>query len=255
MASFKPVIVVAGARVGGTGAATALAFARKGYSVALIARGAQDLSDAVNGLVTTGYDAKAFAVPSYSAASIASVFQSIQDQFPSPQYSIRAALYNASHRVRKPFLETSVDDLRAAQETVVEGPFAFAQHVIRIFKNNSIDRITGKRGILIFTGSSVSVSTSSSTSVASATKWGMRALSQSLAKEFGKDNIHVTHAVIDGLIDTPLMRSNFTDTNMAQNEDVRLNAEDVANAYVYLLEQPRSSWTWEFDLRPAHQEW
>lgn len=33
-------------------------------------------------------------------------------------------------------------------------------------------------------------------------KFGIRALAQSLAREFGPKGVHVSHAVIDGLIDT-----------------------------------------------------
>jgi NAD(P)-dependent dehydrogenase (short-subunit alcohol dehydrogenase family) len=33
-------------------------------------------------------------------------------------------------------------------------------------------------------------------------KFGIRALSQSLAREFGPKGVHVSHAIIDGIIDT-----------------------------------------------------
>ncbi len=39
----------------------------------------------------------------------------------------------------------------------------------------------------------------------SAGKHGVRALSQSLNKEFGKQNIHVAHAIIDGVIKTKIV--------------------------------------------------
>lgn len=35
-------------------------------------------------------------------------------------------------------------------------------------------------------------------------KFGIRALSQSLAREFGPKGIHVSHAIIDGIIDTEM---------------------------------------------------
>ncbi|KAJ3974900.1 hypothetical protein EV361DRAFT_585584 [Lentinula raphanica] len=256
MSMVKPVLVVAGVRAGGTGAATAAAFAKKGYSVALISRGAEDLQTLAEELKSAGNDATAFPVPSYSASSISTVFQSIHTRYPSPHYSLRVALYNASHSVRKPFLETTLADFHAAQETIVEGSFAFSQEVIRAFKENEVDPDTGKRGFLIFTGSTTSVRGNRTTSAAAPAKWGMRALSQSLAKEFGEWNIHVAHAIIDGIINTPFSRSRFNDPpGWAENEDVRLNAEDIAKAYIYLAEQPRSAWTWEIDLRPAHEKW
>lgn len=33
-------------------------------------------------------------------------------------------------------------------------------------------------------------------------KFGIRAMSQSLAREFGPKGVHVSHAIIDGIIDT-----------------------------------------------------
>lgn len=33
-------------------------------------------------------------------------------------------------------------------------------------------------------------------------KFGIRGLSQSLAREFGPKGVHVSHAIIDGIIDT-----------------------------------------------------
>ncbi|KAG7443824.1 uncharacterized protein BT62DRAFT_934777 [Guyanagaster necrorhizus] len=50
-----------------------------------------------------------------------------------------------------------------------------------------------KRGSLIFTGATASIRGNVTTSVFSAGKHALRALSQSLAKEFGKQNIHVSH--------------------------------------------------------------
>ncbi|KAJ4490819.1 hypothetical protein J3R30DRAFT_139811 [Lentinula aciculospora] len=256
MSAIKPVLVVAGVRAGGTGAATAAAFARKGYSLALISRGSEDLKALEEELKAAGNEATAFPVSSYSASSISAIFQSIHTRYPSPDYTIRAALYNASHSIRKPFLETSLADFRAAQETIVEGSFTFSQEVIRAFKENDVDSVTGKRGMLIFTGSTTSIRGNTTTSAAAPAKWGMRALSQSLAKEFGAWNIHVAHAIIDGVINTPFSRSRFSDrSNWVENEDIRLNAEDIAKAYVYLAEQPRSAWTWELDLRPALEKW
>jgi NAD(P)-dependent dehydrogenase (short-subunit alcohol dehydrogenase family) len=73
---------------------------------------------------------------------------------------------------------------------VVAG-FAFARESILNFKQNDIDSEKGKRGTLIFTGATASLRGNVTTSAFAAAKFGTRALSQSLAKEFGKDSIHV----------------------------------------------------------------
>jgi NAD(P)-dependent dehydrogenase (short-subunit alcohol dehydrogenase family) len=53
---------------------------------------------------------------------------------------------------------------------------------------------------LIFTGATASLRGNKTTSLLSSGKHAIRALSQSLNKEFGKENIHVCEAVIDGYI-------------------------------------------------------
>jgi NAD(P)-dependent dehydrogenase (short-subunit alcohol dehydrogenase family) len=49
-----------------------------------------------------------------------------------------------------------------------------------------------KKGTLIFTGATAAIGGNTTTSAIAASKFGIRALSQSLAKEFGKQNIHVS---------------------------------------------------------------
>ena len=74
-------------------------------------------------------------------------------------------------------------------DTNIVAAFAFAREVITTFKELDIDE--GKRGTLIFTGATASLRGNVTTSAFAAGKHGIRALSQSLAKEFGKQNIHV----------------------------------------------------------------
>ncbi|KAF5376759.1 hypothetical protein D9757_009478 [Collybiopsis confluens] len=258
MPSFKPLLVVAGVgKGGGTGAATARAFAKEGYSIALIARGADSLKSLEDELRASGVEATAFPVTSYEHVSLRSAFQAIRNRYPAQQYSLRAALYNASHWVRKPFLEITPEDIQAITETSINGGFAFAKEVISEYKNNEIDNTDGlgKRGVLIFTGATASVRGNTTTSAFAAGKFALRALSQSLAKEFGKDNIHVSHAIVDGAIVTPQGREQFNNPPIYDSQDQSLTPEGISAAYVYLAKQPRSAWTWELDLRPAHEKW
>jgi short-subunit dehydrogenase len=75
----------------------------------------------------------------------------------------------------------------------IEAAFSFSRNAIKTFKENPIDPVTGARGTLIFTGATASIRGNVTTSTFSAGKFGARALSQSLAKEFGKEHIHVAH--------------------------------------------------------------
>ncbi|KAL0061335.1 hypothetical protein AAF712_011852 [Marasmius tenuissimus] len=190
MSDAKPVVVIAGLGAGG-GTGGAAAFAKEGYSVALIARNADSLKAFEGELKSSGIDAAAFPIASYAASDISDAFQRIRTHFAKPSYAIRAAVYNAGHGVFKPFLDVTPEDVKAANESNIEGSFAFAREAILDFKENSIDPSNGARGVLIFTGATSSVRGNVVTSAFSAGKHAVRALSQSLAKEFGKQNIHV----------------------------------------------------------------
>lgn len=56
---------------------------------------------------------------------------------------------------------------------------------------------------LIFTGATASVKSNAQMATFATGKWALRSLSQSLAKEFGPQGVHVSHAIIDGVIDVP----------------------------------------------------
>ncbi|KAF5320165.1 hypothetical protein D9611_010381 [Ephemerocybe angulata] len=249
----KRVLVVAGAGNGsGTGAATARLFAKNGYHVALIARGADSLNKVSEEINAAGGQAAPFPLKSYSHEDIATTWAAIHERFPKPEYEVRAAVWNAGHGVWKPFLDITPTDVQECLDTGVAAAFAFARHSILAFKENEIDPTNGKRGALIFTGATASIRGNVVTSAFSAAKHGARALSQSLAKEFGKQNIHVSHAIIDGGILTDRSKA---DTSFIADDNVRLRPESIAKSYLYLVNQDNSSWTWELDLRPAHEKW
>ncbi|KAI9348928.1 hypothetical protein DFJ73DRAFT_960090 [Zopfochytrium polystomum] len=80
-----------------------------------------------------------------------------------------------------------------------------------------------------------------------AQKFAIRALSQSLAREFGPRGVHVVHAVMEGLVAGEKVDRVL---GPATVEHSRIEPESVARAYVYAAEQDRSAWTQEMDLRP-----
>lgn len=82
-------------------------------------------------------------------------------------------------------------------------------------------------------------------------KWALRALSQSLAKEFGPRGVHVGHAIIDGVIDIPRTKEWMKDAG----PDAKIDPAAIAESYWNLHTQPRSCFTWEIDVRPYVEKW
>ncbi|KAI0707205.1 short-chain dehydrogenase/reductase SDR [Earliella scabrosa] len=259
--SVRPLLVVAGIGNGsGTGAATARLFAKQGYRVALVARGADSLNRLAGEITNEGGEAAGFPVPSYSYGDTQAVFDTIAaHKWSTPDRSeLRVALWNAGAGVFKTFLEVTEEDVATSLQDNVGAAFAFSRRAILAFKDNELDE-RGARGTLLFTGATASIRGNVYTSAFAAGKHGLRALSQSLAKEFGKENIHVSSPLFCQpriLTDRSLSRrSGDAAEAFKNNRDTRLDAESIAQSYLYLVRQDRSAWTWELDLRPAHEKW
>ena len=94
-------------------------------------------------------------------------------------------------------------------------------------------------GTTIFTGATSAVRGRGGAPGFSAAKFAARGLAESMARELGPEGIHVAHVVIDGQIDAA-----------DGADETRLAPEAIAESYWHLVEQDRSAWTLELDLRP-----
>jgi NAD(P)-dependent dehydrogenase (short-subunit alcohol dehydrogenase family) len=99
---------------------------------------------------------------------------------------------------------------------------------------------------LLFTGATASIKASIGFSAFASAKWGLRALSQSLAKEFGPQGVHVGHIIADGGFDTAIRREMQPDGD----EETWMSTAGMAESYWSLHIQPKRAWSWEIDLRP-----
>lgn len=134
-----------------------------------------------------------FCVENYSDQQLESAWHEIRRSFSDDKYIIRAALWNTGQGIWKPFLDITPEEVRESLQINIEAAFSFSRSAIKTFKDNDIDPSNGARGTLLFTGATASLRGNVTTSAFAAGKFGSRALSQSLAKEFGKQNIHVAH--------------------------------------------------------------
>ena len=101
-------------------------------------------------------------------------------------------------------------------------------------------------GTIIFTGATSAVRGRDGALGFSAAKFATRGMAESLARELGPEGIHVAHVVIDGQIATPTALESAGDRDEAEF----LDPDAIADSYWHLVEQDRSSWTLELDLRP-----
>lgn len=76
-----------------------------------------------------------------------------------------------------------------------------------------------------------------------------RALAQSLAREFSPQGVHVAHVIIDAVMDTPPVQQWMGE----DTEGKRMRTDEAAQVYLDLINQKRSAWTHEIDLRRVVQ--
>jgi NAD(P)-dependent dehydrogenase (short-subunit alcohol dehydrogenase family) len=146
-------------------------------------------------------------------------------------------VYNASGRLRGPFIDLDRDAVHQALNISAYGGFLVARAAAR--------RMLAKgKGAVLFTGASASVKGYAQSAPFAMGKFALRGLAQSLARELSPQGIHIAHFVIDGAIRNPGR------TETADAPDSMLDPDAIARTYLDILRQDRSAWTWEVELRP-----
>ncbi|KAL2135223.1 hypothetical protein VTI74DRAFT_9315 [Chaetomium olivicolor] len=242
MASKPFYALIAGVGAG-TGRSVALRFARS-YPVVLLARKPESYADIVSEIKQHGGEALGISADTSDPQSVASAFETIKKELPGKE--LAAAIYNvgAGYAI-KPFLELKPEDLDASLSSNARGLFNFAQSTLPSLLSSVPS--SPHPPSLIITGATASVRGSARFATFAAGKFAVRALSQSLAREFGPQGVHVAHVIVDGVIDIP--RTKGFEVNGGK-EDGKINPEAIAESYWHLHTQHRSAFTQELDLRP-----
>ena len=235
MADDTKVAVVTG--IGpGIGQAVARRFAREGFVVALMGRTEEKLAAAREAIEEEG--GKALEVPCDASdeASVGAAFERVRAELGDPSVLV----YNAGAFQMGSLLELAPEDLERCWRTTAFGAFLCARQVLP----KMVER---GEGTVIFTGATASLRGGARFAALAAPKFALRALAQSMAREFGPQGVHVGHVIIDGQIDIPWTREMFPDRGV----HTFLAPDAIAESYWQLHAQHPTAWTLELDLRPS----
>jgi NAD(P)-dependent dehydrogenase (short-subunit alcohol dehydrogenase family) len=155
-------------------------------------------------------------------------------------------VYNAGNNRRIDFREVSARDFEKFWRVGCFGGFLVGREAARRLAPLG-------RGTIIFTGASASLRGKPGYAQFAAAKAGLRAVSQSMAREFGPAGLHVAHVVIDGGIAGERLLNRAPQLAAERGEDGLLGIDAIADAYWHLHTQQRSAWTQELDLRPYRE--
>lgn len=223
---FKTALIVGAGS--GLSASLARALAKDGIKVALAARTPGDLDALVK---ETG--AKAYACDASQRGDVDKLFADLDRDGLTPEI----AIYNASYRIRGPFVELDPDGVAKTLAITTYGAFLVAQQAVkRMLPNN--------RGVVLLTGASAGVKGYPQSAPFAMGKFGLRGLAQSMARELHPQGIHVAHVVVDGGI-----RSEKR-VEPADKPESFLDPDDIAETCMHLIRQPRNAWSWEIEVRP-----
>lgn len=220
----KLITVVAG--VGpGVGASVARKFSQT-YPVVLLARRPESYEALAKEINASGGKALGISTDVSDAKSLSAAVEAIRKEF-GADVAAAAAIFNASGGfMRKPFLEVPPEKFAQSLAVSVTGGILFSQSFLPLLLAG-VQAQPKHPPSLIFTGATASVKSSAHMSSFSTGKWAQRALSQSLAKEFGPQGVHVAHAIIDGIIDTPGTKEWMKDAG----PDAKLSPDSVSRVF------------------------
>jgi short-subunit dehydrogenase len=211
----------------GLSASLARAFAKAGMAVALAARSTDKLA-----ALAKEIGARTYTCDASDGAQVDKLFAAL-DAAGAPD----VVVYNASYRTRGPFTELVAAEVEKAIAVSAFGAFLVAQAAAR--------RMVPKaHGAILFTGASASVKGYAQSAPFAMAKFALRGLAQSMARELHPQGIHVVHFVIDGGI------ASARRVAPADKPDSLLDPDAIAATYLSVLDQPRSAWTQEVELRP-----
>jgi len=212
----------------GLSASLARLLSREGMRVALASRNPDKLAALC---AETG--ARAFPCDAVQAGQVRQLFADVDQAIGEPD----VVVYNASGRLRGPFVDLDPAEVERALAVSAFGGFLVAQQAARRM-------LAKRRGAILFTGASASVKGYPQSAPFAMGKFALRGLAQSMARELAPQGIHVAHFVIDGGIARPGRAA------PSAEPDSLLDPDAIAASYLSVLRQSRSAWTWEVELRP-----
>jgi NAD(P)-dependent dehydrogenase (short-subunit alcohol dehydrogenase family) len=220
----------------GLGAAVARRFAGEGFAVAMMARREVSLAEIRQDIEGDGGTALPISTDATEAYSVAAAFDRVAAELGAPEVLV----YNAGAFQMGGILEISPNQFDECFRANCAGAFYAAREVLP-------SMVEAGHGTILLTGASAALRGKARFSALAVGKFGLRALAQSMAREFGPQGIHVSHVIIDGQINTSSIREMMPD----REEHTLLSPDAIAETYWQLHAQDRTAWTLESDLRPS----
>lgn len=206
--------------------------------MALLSRSEASLLPVQKEIESRGGRARSYPSDATSVDGVKQTFMRIRGELGEPAVLV----YNAGAFVPGGLLELTAARFEAAWRTNCLGAFLALQESLP-------SMVAAKSGTVILTGATASLRGSAKFAGLAVGKFGLRALAQSAAREFGPQGVHVAHVIVDGLIDTG------GEAGKGRPKDSIISPDAIADTFWHLHQQPPSAWTHELEVRPSVEKW
>ena len=229
------------------GLSIARRFSKQGYTVCMAKRNPSIINDLVEKLNFQQKNIFTFEVDAREENQIIKLFENVENNFG----EIDITIFNVGGISKSPIADLASNTFKNIWEQLCFAGFLSGREAARYMLKRG-------KGSIFFTGATASLKGSAGFSAFASAKFGLRALSQSMARELGPKNIHVAHLIIDAAVKTKKHIERFQLKGIKEKDipqDILLNPSSVADAYWYLHNQSRDAWSSELDLRPFIEKW
>lgn len=219
----------------GLGESVARKFTAEGLDVGLLARSEDYVTELAADLRDRGHEAVAAPGDITQEADVAEAFARIRETVG----PVDVLVNHASGGAWQGLEAISVAEFEQAMRVGPTGGLLCSKEAIP-------DMRAGDGGTIIFTGATSAVRGREGAIGFSAAKFAVRGMAESMARELGPAGIHVAHVIIDGQILPPEWSGGMSE----RGQETYLDPDSIAETYWHLVEQDRSAWSLEVDLRP-----
>ncbi|HKJ67590.1 MAG TPA: SDR family NAD(P)-dependent oxidoreductase [bacterium] len=219
----------------GLGESLAKKFAGEGCRVAMFARSKNYLNQLAEDRRSNGQQALSVPADITKPDQVQAAFQEVRGEYGEVDILINHASYARWQGIQN----LPAEEFETAWRVTAYGAFLCCKQVVP-------GMIEKGSGTILFTGATSSIRGAAGSVGFASAKFAVRGMAQSMARELGPKGIHVAHVIIDGQIDTPRVRA----MNPDRPEHTFLNPDAIAENYWNLVNQDKTTWTLELDLRP-----
>ena len=123
--------------------------------------------------------------------------------------------------------------------------------LLRLARALAPDMVAVGKGAIVVTGNTSALRGKASFAAFAPTKAAQRILAESIAREVGPKGVHVAYVVIDAVIDLEWTRRMFA----GKPDDFFIKPSAIADEIWHVLQQDRSAWSFNVEIRPFGETW